>query len=32
MAAGVSLAISAIVNGLGSTLKTRFTAINASLP
>jgi Flp pilus assembly pilin Flp len=31
IAAGISLAIGAIVNGLGSTLKTGFTSINASL-
>ena len=31
IAAGISLAIIAIVNTLGATLKTKFTAINASL-
>jgi pilus assembly protein Flp/PilA len=31
IAAGISLAIIAIVNGLGSNLKTKFTSINTSL-
>ena len=31
IAAGISLAIIAIVNGLGSKLNTKFTAINTSL-
>ncbi|MGA2997823.1 Flp family type IVb pilin [Bradyrhizobium sp.] len=31
IAAGVSLAIIAAVNGLGSKLNTKFTAINTSL-
>jgi pilus assembly protein Flp/PilA len=31
IAAGISLAIIAIVNRLGVTLNTKFTAINASL-
>ena len=31
IAAGISLAIIAIVNGLGARLNTRFTAINSSL-
>jgi pilus assembly protein Flp/PilA len=31
IAAGISLAIIAVVNGLGTNLNTRFTAINASL-
>jgi pilus assembly protein Flp/PilA len=31
IAAGISLAIISIVNGLGSTLKTKFTSINSSL-
>ena len=31
IAAGISLAIIAIVNGLGSKLNTKFTAINSSL-
>jgi pilus assembly protein Flp/PilA len=31
IAAGISLAIIAIVNGLGSNLDTKFTAINTSL-
>jgi pilus assembly protein Flp/PilA len=31
IAAGISLAIIAIVNGLGTNLNTRFTAINNSL-
>ena len=31
IAAGISLAIIAVVNGLGSTLNTKFTAINTSL-
>jgi len=31
IAAGISLAIISIVNGLGSNLKTKFTAINTSL-
>ena len=31
IAAGISLAIIAAVNGLGSTLNTKFTSINASL-
>jgi pilus assembly protein Flp/PilA len=31
IAAGISLAIIAIVNGLGANLNTRFTAINTSL-
>ena len=31
IAAGISLAIIAAVNGLGPTLNTKFTAINTSL-
>ena len=31
LAAGISLAIISIVNGLGSNLKTKFTSINSSL-
>ena len=31
IAAGISLAIIAIVNGLGTKLSTKFTAINTSL-
>jgi pilus assembly protein Flp/PilA len=31
IAAGISLAIIAIVNGLGSNLNTKFTSINSSL-
>jgi pilus assembly protein Flp/PilA len=31
IAAGISLAIIAVVNGLGSTLNAKFTSINASL-
>jgi pilus assembly protein Flp/PilA len=31
IAAGISLAIIAIVNNLGITLKTKFTSINTSL-
>jgi pilus assembly protein Flp/PilA len=31
IAAGISLAIIAVVNGLGSTLNTKFTAISTSL-
>jgi pilus assembly protein Flp/PilA len=31
IAAGISLAIIAIVNGLGSTLNTKFGSINTSL-
>lgn len=31
IAAGISLAIIAAVNGLGSTLNTKFTSINSSL-
>jgi pilus assembly protein Flp/PilA len=31
IAAGISLAIIAIVNGLGTKLNTKFTAINSSL-
>ena len=31
IAAGISLAIIAIVNGLGSNLNTKFTSINNSL-
>ena len=31
IAAGISLAIIAVVNGLGTNLNTRFTDINASL-
>lgn len=31
IAAGISLAIIAIVNTLGGTLKTKFTSINTSL-
>jgi pilus assembly protein Flp/PilA len=31
IAAGISLAIIAAVNGLGSTLNTKFSAINTSL-
>ena len=31
IAAGISLAIIAIVNGLGTTLNTKFTSINSSL-
>jgi len=30
-AAGISLAIIAVVNGLGSNLNTKFTSINTSL-
>jgi pilus assembly protein Flp/PilA len=31
IAAGISLAIIAVVNGLGSKLNTKFSAINSSL-
>jgi pilus assembly protein Flp/PilA len=31
IAAGISLAIIAIVNGLGTNLQTKFTSINTSL-
>jgi pilus assembly protein Flp/PilA len=31
IAAGIALAIIAVVNGLGSTLDTKFTSINTSL-
>jgi pilus assembly protein Flp/PilA len=31
IAAGISLAIIAVVNGLGTKLNTKFTSINASL-
>ena len=31
LAAGISLAIIAVVNGLGTKLNTKFTAINTSL-
>jgi pilus assembly protein Flp/PilA len=31
IAAGISLAIIAVVNGLGSKLNTKFTSINSSL-
>jgi pilus assembly protein Flp/PilA len=31
IAAGISLAIIAVVNGLGTKLNTKFTAINSSL-
>jgi pilus assembly protein Flp/PilA len=31
IAAGISLAIIAVVNGLGTKLNTKFTAINTSL-
>ena len=31
IAAGIALAIIAVVNGLGSNLKTKFTSINTSL-
>jgi pilus assembly protein Flp/PilA len=31
IAAGISLAIIAVVNGLGTTLNTKFTSINTSL-
>jgi pilus assembly protein Flp/PilA len=31
IAAGISLAIIAVVNGLGTNLKNKFTAINTSL-
>jgi pilus assembly protein Flp/PilA len=31
IAAGISLAIIAVVNGLGSNLRTKFTSINTSL-
>jgi pilus assembly protein Flp/PilA len=31
IAAGISLAIIAVVNGLGGTLNTKFTAINTAL-
>jgi pilus assembly protein Flp/PilA len=31
IAAGISLAIIAIINGLGTTLNTKFTSINNSL-
>lgn len=31
IAAGIALAIIAVVNGLGSTLNTQFTSINSSL-
>ena len=31
IAAGISLAIIAVVNGLGTSLKTKFTSISSSL-
>jgi pilus assembly protein Flp/PilA len=31
IAAGISLAIIAVVNGIGSSLNTKFTSINTSL-
>lgn len=31
IAAGISLAIIAVVNGLGSNIRTKFTSINTSL-
>jgi pilus assembly protein Flp/PilA len=31
IAAGISLAIIAVVNGLGTNLRTKFTSINTSL-
>jgi pilus assembly protein Flp/PilA len=31
VAAGISLAIISVVNGLGTNLRTRFTSINSSL-
>ena len=31
IAAGIALAIIAVVNGLGTTLNTKFTSINTSL-
>jgi pilus assembly protein Flp/PilA len=31
IAAGIALAIIAVVNGLGTNLKTKFTSINTSL-
>jgi pilus assembly protein Flp/PilA len=31
IAAGIALAIITVVNGLGSTLNTKFTSINSSL-
>ena len=31
IAAGISLAIIAVINGLGTKLNTKFTAINSSL-
>ena len=31
IAAGISLAIIAVVNGLGTTLNTKFTSLNTSL-
>jgi pilus assembly protein Flp/PilA len=31
IAAGISLAIIAVINGLGAKLNTKFTSINASL-
>lgn len=31
IAAGISLAIIAVVNGVGSNLRTKFTSINSSL-
>jgi pilus assembly protein Flp/PilA len=31
IAAGISLAIIAVVNGLGTRLNTKFTAVNSSL-
>ncbi|OYU86817.1 MAG: Flp family type IVb pilin [Bradyrhizobiaceae bacterium PARB1] len=31
IAAGIALAIIAVVNGLGSTLNTKFTTLNTSL-
>jgi pilus assembly protein Flp/PilA len=31
IAAGISLAIIAVVNGLGANLNTKFTAVNTSL-
>ena len=31
IAAGISLAIIAVINGLGTNLRTKFTSINSSL-
>jgi pilus assembly protein Flp/PilA len=31
LAAGISLAIIAVVNGLGTNLRTKFTSVNTSL-